>query len=471
MSHIHFTPEICEAHRMLSKWNVKFLEFLLENPEGLKRSHYDTLVNNPLFNRLQPWPTFISSEKKNELKKVCMTVFDLIKSIPGRVFNNDFDRIGQYYELPGNYCRLMLEGIDRSFLDGLVGRGDFILCPDRGIKCIEYNANANLGGVDQDYLEVMYLNIPTIAKFLTTNNLQIRRSYFLIKLLGHFLENAVAQSGFNSWSEINTALAVNNYSYAEYDAKYTEIKQVYNYVLSNLNSRLSGDLFFCDFNMLNLDNGIIYYNKKPVRIIIDWCMGKVPAWVMGPVKAGNLFLYNGPIMDILANKLSLALLSEMENSDIFNSGERENIKKYIPWTRKLIPGETTYDTNNGENIRGRLEDVVISYREQLVIKAGRSYGGKEVIMGMEVPPPQWKQLIEKAFAQKDWVVQEYIKPYSLLYQFGESGYVPHQVVWGVFSFGTQSPGGFVRVLPEKNQHHVININQGAEQSFTLELAE
>jgi hypothetical protein len=298
MSPIDFPPEIYETHRKLSQCNVKFLKFIQDNPEGLRRSHFDFLVNHPLFNyyRLQPRPTFISGKRKIELKKVCMEVFDLLKSIPERLFNYDFDSI-------------------------------------------------------------------------------------------------------------------------------------------------------------------------------EWCMGKVPTWVMEAVKRGNLQLYNGPIMDILANKLNIALLSQMGNSDLFTPREREVIKNHIPWTRKLIPGETTYETYHTGKTQVRLEDFVISHREQLVLKASRSYGGYEVIMGGEALPDQWKQLVEKAFSQKDWVVQEYIKPYSYIYQVGEFGCAPHQVVWGVFLFGTRSPGGFVRVLPEQSHSRVINLNQGAEQSITLEVEE
>ena len=98
MNSIDFSPEIYQAHRELSKWNEKFLKFMLDNPEGLRRSHFDTVVNHPVFNyyRLQPWPTFISRERKRELKIVCQKVFDLLKSIPERLFNYDPQRIGTW---------------------------------------------------------------------------------------------------------------------------------------------------------------------------------------------------------------------------------------------------------------------------------------------------------------------------------------------------------------------------------------
>ena len=465
--------EIYEAHRGLSEWNAKFLEFMLDNPEGLNRAHFNSVVKNPVFNyyRLQPWPTFINGKVKSELKTVCMKVFDLLKSIPERLFNYDFDSIAQYYELPGDFCRLVLEGIGKDFLDRMPGRGDFMISPDHGIRCIEYNANANLGGWEQDFLENIYASIPVISKFLTVNHLRIRSSYFLVNALEHILENALKHFGTTPEGKINTALVHEKYSNETQDGLDVFLKQTYKQVLGGINHQLEGELVICDFSRLNPVNESVRLDGKPIHVIIEWCMGKVPSWVMPMVKRGNLMLYNGPIMDIMANKLSLALLSEFQNSDLFNHEERETIKSHIPWSRKLIPGETTYENDDTGAVPIRLENFVISHQERLVLKAGIGYGGYQVIMGAEVPPSQWKQQVEKALSEKTWVVQEYIKPTAFIYQSGETGCEPHQVVWGVFLFGSRSPGGFVRVLPEKSHSHVINLNQGSEQSITLEVEE
>ncbi|MGD2088413.1 MAG: hypothetical protein PVH61_19710 [Candidatus Aminicenantes bacterium] len=471
MNSIDFSPEIYRAHRWLSQWNVKFLEFMQDNLEGLKRSHFDTVVNHPVFNyyRLQPWPTFISRERKRELKIVCRKVFDLLKSIPERLFNYDLQRIGQYYEIPMDRCRQLFAGVDNEYLNRLVSRGDLVISPSGGIKCIEFNVNANLGGWEQDFMEMIYSTIPVISKFLIQNRVQVRSSYLLVNVMEHVLESALERFGTNPEQGINTAIVMKKFMADKQGPVNTHLKQMYKNVLAKIDNTLAGELVFCQFTGLNSANQSVYFQGKPIHIIIEWYMGKVPSWVMTAVKNGKLLLYNGPIMDIMANKLSIALLSQHENSDVFSRQEREIIKKYLPWTRKLIPGQTTHDANGSD--RGRLEDFVIKHREQLVLKAGMSYGGYDVIMGAEVQPDQWKQQVEKALSQRNWVVQEYIKPVSYLYQAGETGCLPHQVVWGVFLFGDRSPGGFVRVLPEQNHSRVINLNQGSEQSITLEVEE
>jgi hypothetical protein len=157
-----FPREIYEAHRQLSQCSVKFIEFVRNNPEGLRRSHFDAIVNHPIFYyyRLQPWPTFVNRKMKQELKIVCMKVFNLIKSIPRRFFNYDFGKISQYFEIPVDRCRQLFEGVDDEYLAGMLDHGDFVISPTTGIKCIEYNVASWLGGYGQDYLEQVYTQIP-----------------------------------------------------------------------------------------------------------------------------------------------------------------------------------------------------------------------------------------------------------------------------------------------------------------------
>jgi uncharacterized circularly permuted ATP-grasp superfamily protein len=168
----------------------------------------------------------------------------------------------------------------------------------------------------------------------------------------------------------------------------------------------------------------------------------------------------------MSNKLNLALLSENKDSDIFTSEERKAINKYIPWTRKVVPGDTTYGTK-----KVKLEDFMLSRREQLVLKPSEGLGGQGVYVGRYTLPHQWKQLVEKAITEHKWVVQEYIQSQPYLYQTSENGCAEHHAVWGLFIFDSHYAGGFVRILPEKNTQGVINSSQGAEESILLEVEE
>ncbi|UCH95169.1 MAG: hypothetical protein JSV88_33675 [Candidatus Aminicenantes bacterium] len=464
MSQQEIPKEIFEAHRQLSGCSAKFIEFVKDNPEASKRANFESIVAHPIFNRYpqQPWPTFINEKTKNAMEEACLQVFNLVKSIPGRVFDYDPHKIGRYYEIPVDKTRQLLEGVDDDYLGGLISRGDFIISPAAGLKCIEYNMRASLGGWQQDFMEDIYTSIPVIRRFIKEYSVKLRKSHFFLTLLEPIMDRAVERFGPNPKGEINTAIVFKEYLGDGQGFLNIRLKEMYKTALWKKDPGLKGDMFFCDFDKLQVVNNSIIFRGKKIHVMIERCFGEVPGWVLEVVKSGNLLLYNGPIVQIMANKFNIALLSELENSDLFSLEEKENIKKYIPWTRKLIPGETTYGTK-----KIRLEDFVISHQERLMVKSARGYGGYEVFDGARIPAGQWKQQVEKALEERLWVVQEFIPPYSYLYQAGEHGCVPYQVVWGIFVFGSRYAGGFVRVLPEQNPSRVINLNQKAEQSVAL----
>jgi hypothetical protein len=80
-------------------------------------------------------------------------------------------------------------------------------------------------------------------------------------------------------------------------------------------------------------------------------------------------------------------------------------------------------------------------------------------------------MVKRAFREKNWLVQEYVKSYSYLYQEGEYGCAEHIAAWGVFVFGSRFGGLWIRVLPAENKKGVINSGQGAEESVVLEIEE
>jgi hypothetical protein len=168
----------------------------------------------------------------------------------------------------------------------------------------------------------------------------------------------------------------------------------------------------------------------------------------------------------MSNKLNIALMSENQDSDIFTLEERETIKKYIPWTRKVKYGQTTYN-----NQKIKLEDFILSNREQLVLKPGAGLGGVDVHLGYNTPENQWQQVVERAFRERDWVVQERIDSYPFLYQYGKGGYAEHNVNWGAFLFGTRYGGSWLRILPKADPEGVINVTQGAEVGVLFEVDE
>lgn len=467
---MNVSQEIIEAHRRLSGCSADFLEFVENTPEGLDRSSFQAVVSDQTYAyfRSQPWPTFISETVKAEMAEAAVKVYDLITSIPGRLFGFDRDKMSRYYNIPPRDMEKRLYGLDEYHMNGLLGRGDFVLSPSGRLKCLEFNMSPSLGGWGMDFLEPIYVQTPVIARFLKQYGVRLRKSNLFRVLLGRLVERALARFGgapaFKN--EINIAIAFPKYIENLMGPLNRQLNESYKTVLKQKKSDITGDIYICDFTSLRWENNNLVLEGKKIHTLIEMCYGDIPLLFMELVKNGELLMCNGPITPVMSDKLNLALLSEHRDSEEFTPEERDTIREYIPWTRKLAAGETTYE---GQKVR--LEDFVLSRRERLVIKPAGGFGGKGVYLGFDTPPDQWKQQVETALAEKDRVVQEYVDMSSYLYQLGERGCGVREAVWGFFVFASRYAGGFVRMMPDADKQGIINAGQGAEESIVLEVEE
>jgi hypothetical protein len=465
---MEFTKEVYEAHKKLSNCSVKFLEFVKDNPGSLKRSNYGTVLH-PNFDagKTQPWPVFINQRIKREMKEACISVANLIKSIPQLLFSNDIKNISWYYGIPEDLVKIQLQGLNDKHLENLLGRGDFILSPS-GLKCVEYNISAGIGGWQIAVLESLYLKTPVIAKFLQEYQVKTINKNLNSILLEHLLITAVKKFSPGSRSnEINIAIALPNYKKsADQIMVEKHFNQLYNHMLQIKYSHLHGEAMVCDFLHFNIHDGCLFHKDKRIHVLVEFYQGDVPPGILGVFKKGNILLYNGPITGLLSDKLNLAILSQSEDSDLFTLQEREIIKKYIPWTRKLTDGNVKFGTKTFN-----LPNFVLSNRTKLVLKPAEGLGGENVFIGRYTPRAQWEGLIKNATGERNWVVQEYTESFPYLFQAGSSGCTEHHAIWGLFAFGNRYAGGFLRILPKENGKGVINTRQGAEKTVILEVEE
>jgi glutathione synthase/RimK-type ligase-like ATP-grasp enzyme len=164
--------------------------------------------------------------------------------------------------------------------------------------------------------------------------------------------------------------------------------------------------------------------------------------------------------------LNLALLSDYEalESSTFSDEEKKVIHRYIPWSRKIVPGYTDHGKK-----KVKLENFICINKDQLVIKPSGGRGGAGVYIGQHTPQPKWEELLETAVHQGNWLVQEFVSSLPLLYQDGEVGCEVHNVVWGFLVLGSQYGGTVIRVLPQKHDKGVINYHQGAKVGVLFEV--
>ena len=123
---MEITKEIKDTMGALSKVNLDFLHFVEQEPDCLKRENFSELeeLRNKL-HYLQAWPTFLGEETKKKFREAGVEIFNLIKSIPGRLFQNDTHKMSDFYQLPVSVLDLQMEGSTQEHLDQLIGPGRF----------------------------------------------------------------------------------------------------------------------------------------------------------------------------------------------------------------------------------------------------------------------------------------------------------------------------------------------------------
>jgi amino acid adenylation domain-containing protein len=468
------TEEIREVHRVLSDYGVKFLEFVNEEPARLKRGNYHELVYHDEYFKLNPWPTFARPGLQGEMRAAAVSAFKLVKTVPKRIFAYDTGKMSKYYEIPENMVQTQLKGCTDGFIDGLMGRGDFVLTSS-GFKCLEYNISGNVGGMQVPVWESLYLTNPVVSRFLQEHRIKVKNKNLLSIFLEYVGKNALnTLVDAKTHRTLNIAIVSPGYRYREGadpggGSSLPGLNELYNEALRRVDgSGLKGSVIQCDFNHVQVIDGFLYHNyrdkRSKISILIELYGGVVPPEIMEVFKAGHITLFNGPITGLLSNKLNLALLSEHEDSPLFSDEEKQVIKTYIPWTRKILPLKTRY---RGKRVR--LMDFICADRENFVIKPAVGYGGERIFIGKFTPQEEWEKCVKIAVQERKWLVQEYVQSLPLIYQAGEAGMEPHQTIWGLFVFGSIYGGGCIRVLPQSNKAGVVNAAQGAVSSVIFEV--
>lgn len=482
--------DIVKNHENLSRGSVQFLRFASKHPGALRADHYTTLDMSDELVKLQPWPTFINHQTRGLMAEAGTRVFDLIKSIPSRVFANNREAISKYYGIPAALVEYILDGYTAEDIANLVARGDFILTAD-GLKCLEYNVNTNLGGMHLSMWESLYLNTPVIADFLRQYGIKICNKNILFVYFEQLLAAALARFPEET-GEINIAVAVPYYKEKQVILEERYYNSIYKDVLAQYNG-MKGAVFVCGYPELEVSAGCVRYRGKRVHSITEWYQGYVPAEILAVFKSKHVLIYTGPISCLLSTKLNLSLLSETVDSDVWQEEERALIRRFIPWARRVLPGESTY-----KNERIDLESFLLAHRRDLVLKPSLGSAGWGIQIGRYTPVEKWRELVKTALNREDWgdfsipenisqaewdevnrqamsvnswVVQEYQDSAAYLYQSGANGCAEHSVVWGFYVFGSCYAASLVRTLPKKHDRGVINAHQGAKVGVVFEVAE
>jgi carboxypeptidase Taq len=142
----------------------------------------------------------------------------------------------------------------------------------------------------------------------------------------------------------------------------------------------------------------------------------------------------------------------------FSIAERQLFRRHVLWTR--IVSERRTDTPDGPM---DLVEYIRDYREELVLKPNRGYGGSGVVLGEAVAQGDWEKLLAEALdaqhdPQRQWVVQAAATlPVHLFPVLDEQGRTHEEPFYAVMGFAPTDHG--LGIIARVSQKHVVNVAQ------------
>lgn len=180
---------------------------------------------------------------------------------------------------------------------------------------------------------------------------------------------------------------------------------------------------------------------------------------------GKVCLINSPRAVIVGNKKILAALRRPEVMAMFNGIEREAIRDYVPWTETLEDRQAEF-----HGFQVNLRDFVTDNKDQLVLKAAQSYGGKDVFLGFETSEEDWIALMNEHIGDGTWIVQQLVSIPKELFPVLHDDSVQMDLMnvnINPLVFGGSYAGAYTRL----SKNNVINVSYGGGMTaaMTIEL--
>jgi len=378
-------------HRLLKAelhTSAKFTEIFYERLRKAKLTFGDR-VHCPFLR-----PFFLSPEDEQRVRNVAETMAEFGERVASAALGAA-ELLGQF-QLREEELRLVRLGKNAGPAS-TASRLDAFLLPD-SLKFAEYNGESPAGAGYTETLAEIFRELPVMREFASSYEIH---SYPLsAKLLDALVMSYLDWGGtskrpqmlITDWREVPT--------WSEFE------------ILKARFEKLGVPVELADPRDLQFDGKQLTANGKKIdlvyrRVLMNdivtraaECKALVDAVAANTVCMANHFRCKIPHV-----KAFFAVLTDERNDALFSFGERDLIRKHVPWTRVVADVRTSH---HGEPVE--LLAFLRSERENLVLKPSDEYGGSGVTLGWESSEAAWDTSIEKAMtaSQGCWIVQERI---------------------------------------------------------------
>jgi hypothetical protein len=339
-------------------------------------------------------PFFLDAADEARVKRVAEALWILGERV-ARVAIDSANMLGQL-ALSGPEIRLAR--IDPGYATtSTAARADAFILPD-SLQFAEYNGESPAGAAYSQGLAELFDEQPLMARFRERFDARFYRPVeaLLEALVASYREWGGTASpplmAIVDWREVPT--------FSEFE------------ILRDAFTALGVPTIICDPRDLEGGSSGLYAMGRRIdlvyrRVLINdivareaECRALVQAYEQRAVCVANSLRCKIP-----HKKAFFAVLTDERHAGLFSAGERELIRRHIPWTAVV---EERSVPRNGE--KADLIPLLRADRDRFVIKPNDEYGGTGVTLGWETSESEWDAAIARALAERDrgWVAQERI---------------------------------------------------------------
>lgn len=339
-------------------------------------------------------PFFLSPEDEQRVRVVAETMAELGERVANAALG-DPSLLGQFH-LREEELRLVRMG-KTAGPASTASRLDAFLLPE-SLKFAEYNGESPAGAGYTETLAEIFRELPVMKEFAT--GYQIHSYPLSAKLLDALVMSYVDWGGtskrpqmlITDWREVPT--------WSEFE------------ILKQRFEQMGVPVELADPRDLRFDGKQLSANGRRIdmvyrRVLMNDIVARTAECkaLVDAVAANVVCMANHFRCKISHVKAFFAVLTDERNDGLFSFGERELIRKHVPWTRVVADVRTSHYGRPVE-----LLEFLRSERQNLVLKPSDEYGGSGVTLGWETSEAEWDAAIEKAIesTQGCWIVQERI---------------------------------------------------------------
>lgn len=458
--------DIVSNHLTISDTAGAFLDYAITQGNCLERAELLDDALPPMFRNypypLHSWPWFLAKPMRERLEQCVGRVPQLVLRAIEIEFRNDIERFSDYYGMPMMLAQLCLDS--RQDLSQLMQRTDAVLTED-GLKIMEINVGSNIGGWQIQWMDAQYRKHPSLQAFF--DQFECRSKNIPLGYMAHIIRNAEAVTQRRE-GEFHAFMLVDPKFFEMQDGEST-IDAMFQAALREC-GRTGALHFGRSYDELSFSATGVHLGDVRVSAVVSSHQGEgsppFPQALYRAFLMRTVAWPDNPFKAIIGDKRSLALLYRHKDNAAFSEEERRMIEYFVPWSTEAVRREVVFKGRTAD-----LEALLLEKRECFVIKVAHGAQGNDVHVGKYKSDEEWSQIVTRALGEHGWLVQEFCGSLPFYGQGGEAGYALHDVIWGVFGFGLDYGGCWLRLMRRGGGDGIINSARGAQETIVYEVAD